>query len=404
MGTYGTLAVDHEIRCNFDKLRRDRLDKAKSQLRKDGLGALLSFEMDHIRYITGTKLGDWNFTLRQRYALLFVDHDPILFEMGSAIPTKRMLSPFMKDIRPVISDMKGIQSPEGGNVKRGVAQIVDILREYGLQDAPLGMDIPQVSWVLELQASGIKVVDGLQSILTAEATKTAEEIYLMEQSAAAVDAAYYRILEFAKPGVRENEIAALIHSTCIEMGAEMVHESQVISGNRANPHPHDFSDRVLRPGDMLFMDIVNDFMGYKTCYYRTMVCGKPTEAQKRIYKKCYDMLMAAISICKAGITTADIIAKWPTAKEMGFKNEDEAFLLQIAHGIGITHWGKPAIVLPYSVKHPEVIEENMVIAFETYYAEGDNAARIEDEVVITKDGHRIITKFPSDVLMSTWNW
>lgn len=402
MSTYGLMAVDHEIRCDFDKLRKDRLSKTNNQLKKEGLGAILVFEQDNIRYITGTKLGEGFYSLRSRYALLCVDKDPILFEMGSAIPYKRILSPFMKDIRPLKNDMKGIIPPEGGFVVRGVAEIVDILKQYGLQDAPLGIDDTFMPWIKGLQNAGINVVDGQQCMLNAQEIKTDEEIYLIEMSAAAVDAAFYRVFEFVKPGVRENEIANVIRTTLIELGAEIVHNAQVTTGTRTHPHPHDVSDRIVRPGDMIFIDIVNDFMGYKTCYYRTFVCGKPTEDQKRIYNKAYQWLKKSIEIAKPGITTADIAAQWPTAKEMGFANEDEAFLLQLAHGIGISHWAKPAILLPYSKEHPQEIKEGMVIAFENYYGEGYNGARIEEEVVITKDGHRIITKFPCDELISCW--
>ena len=404
MATYGVMGVDSEIRCDFDKLRKDRLTKANNQLKKEGLGSVLVFEQDNIRYITGTKLGEGFFGLRSRYALLCADKDPILFEMGSAIPYKRMLSPFMKDIRPLKNDMKGIIPPESGFVARGVAEIVDILKEYGLKDAPLGIDDAFMPWVRGLEAAGINVVDGQQCMLNAQEIKTDEEVYLIEMAAAAVDAGFYRVLESAKPGVKENEVANVMRSTLIELGAEAVHNAQVTTGTRTHPHPHDVSDRVIRPGDMIFMDVVNDFMGYKTCYYRTFVCGRPTADQKRIYNKAYNWLDSSVKICRPGITTADIASQWPTAKEMGFEKEEDAFLLQLAHGIGISHWAKPAILLPYSIEHPELIKENMVIAVENYYGEGENGARIEQEIVITKDGNRILTKFPCEELMSTWNW
>lgn len=298
--------------------------------------------------------------------------------------------------------MKGIMDPGAGNIQRGVDEIYDIIKGFGLQDAPLGIDCSFLPWIRGLEAHGLEVIDGQQCMLNAQAVKTPEEIYLLEMSAAAVDAGYYRVMEFARPGVRENEIAAVMRSTLLELGAECVHNVNVITGNRAYPHPHDMSDRILRPGDMIFLDVVNDFMGYKTCYYRTMVCGEPTKDQIRIYNKAYDWIQKAMSVVKPGVSTAKVAEQFPTAKEFGYDNEEDAFLLQLAHGIGISHWAKPAIMRGYSFDYPETIQEGMVIAFETYYGEGQNAARIEEELVVTADGYDIITKFPCSELISCW--
>jgi Xaa-Pro aminopeptidase len=219
-----------------------------------------------------------------------------------------------------------------------------------------------------------------------------------------VDGAYYNVVEAIKPGIRENEICAIMRGRLIEMGAENVHNVNVISGDRAYPHPHDFSDRMIRPGDMVYLDVVNDFNGYKTCYYRTFCCGYPTEKQKRIYKKTYDWLYAAIDLIKPGASTSDIVKVWPTYIELGAKNEYETMALELGHGVGIAHWSKPVFGHQHSIEYPEIIEENMHIAVETYYGEDGDAARIEEQVVVTKDGCRIITKFPCKDIFVCWKY
>jgi len=181
-----------------------------------------------------------------------------------------------------------------------------------------------------------------------------------------------------------------------------VHNVNVITGNRSHPHPHDYSDRIIRPGDMIFIDVVNDFNGYKTCYYRTFVCGKPTEKQKQIYKVAYDWLYEAIKLVKPGVSTAEIARGWPDYKELGYESEHEALALELGHGVGITHWAKPVITRGHSLDNPELLKENMHLALETYYGEGSDGARIEEQIVVTKDGYRIITKFPCDELISCW--
>lgn len=390
--TYGIMAVDHEIRIDYNKLRKERLEKTREQMKKDNVGALLAFDCDHIRYITSTKIGEWNVEIRPRYCLLPVNGDPILFEVGSAIPRKKMLCPWLKDIRPSKTDFQGIEPAGFNSWDKCADEITLILKDYGLENEPLGVDIPTVNLIRSFEKRGINIIDGRITLLDAQTIKTKEEIQLLEISASMVDAAFWDVVNFVHPGVKENEIAALIRDRLLKLGAENVLNAQVTTGNRTNPHPHDVSDRIVGVGDMIFIDVVNNFNGYKTCYYRTFVCGEPTEKQKRIYKQAYDYVYSAIEKIKPGVSTAEIAKCWP----------DDADLLQLAHGVGITHWAKPLITKLHSFEKPEVIKENMHIAVENYYAEGIDGARIEEQVVVTKDGCRTITKFPCDKLISCW--
>ena len=89
---------------------------------------------------------------------------------------------------------------------------------------------------------------------------------------------------------------------------------------------------------------------------------------------------------------------FPTAQELGFKNEEEAFMLQFAHGIGLGLWEKPVISRLFSIEHPFELKEGMTFAIETWCPseDGSGSARIEEEIVVRKDGPEIITKFPVD--------
>ena len=403
--TLGTMAVDREIRIDYAKLRKDRLNKAKEKLCEYNLGALLCFDPDHVRYITSTALGQWTNNKLARYCLLPRDEEPILFEIGSAIGTKKVLSPWIKErIRPSTNSMRGTIPSSMNAPQKCAREIASLLKEYNVDKEPLGIDMIDIPLLRALENMGIKVVDGQQAMLEAEMIKTKEEIELLELATAMVDAAYWEVANFAHPGVRENEIAALMRGVLFDLGAEEVQNINVITGERTHPHPHDFSDRIIRPGDLIFMDVVNVFNGYKTCYYRTFVCGKPTRKQKDIYQKCLDWLYASIEKVKPGASTKDIASCWPDYRDIGpsYQSEYEALALEFGHGIGITHWGKPIISRGFSLEHPEVIQENMVIALETYAGDGTDGARIEEEVVVTRDGSRIITKFPSEELISCW--
>lgn len=401
--TLGTMAVDCEIRIDYDKLRKDRLRKMKEQMKKDGLAVLLCFDPDAIRYITSTKLNDWTNNKQVRSCLLAADQEPILFEVGSAIETKKRLCPWISErIYPFVGGMRGSFPKQVvyDNAKKFAGIIADWMKEFGVAGEPLGMDICEIPFVQALQEQGIQVVDAQQTILEAEAIKTPEEVELIETSIAIVEAAFWDVVSTARPGVRENEINGMMRNTMYRLGAEEIQNINVITGNRSYPHPHDASDRFLRMGDMIFIDVVSHFNGYKTCYYQTFVTGKPTQKQLDVYKKTYDWLFAAVELIKPGVSTADVAQAWPTAQELGLASEGEAFALELGHGIGITHWAKPVISRLFSLDHPEEIKEGMVFALETYAGEGNDGARIEEMLVVTEDGYRMLSKFPSAQLIS----
>ena len=187
-----------------------------------------------------------------------------------------------------------------------IGEIYEILKAWNLDKAPIGVDMLTVPMMDAFMKFGMDVRDGQATMQEAQKIKTHEEIQLLEISAAMVDGAYYDVVEAIKPGIRENEVAAVMYKRLFELGAENVHNVNCISGDRAFPHPHDFSDRIIRPGDLVFLDIVNDYNGYKTCYYRTFCCGYPTQKQRDIYKKTYDWMYAAIEKIKPGVTTDEI--------------------------------------------------------------------------------------------------
>jgi Xaa-Pro aminopeptidase len=237
--------------------------------------------------------------------------------------------------------------------------------------------------------------------MEARRIKTADEITLLTTAASMVDAAFDELYEFLRPGVRENECVGLVAKSLYDQGSEYVEGVNAISGERCAPHPHVYSDRAVRPGDPAFFDILHSYNGYRTCYYRTFAVGSASPAQRDAYKRCREYMDRAIAAVRPGATTADIVELWPKAEEFGFPDEEAAFALQYGHGVGLSIWEKPIFSRLTSLDHPEVLEEGMVFALETYWpaADGWGAARIEEEVVVTADGCEVITKFPAEDLL-----
>ncbi len=237
--------------------------------------------------------------------------------------------------------------------------------------------------------------------MSAREIKSPDEIVLLTQASAMVDGVYQDIFEALKPGVRESDIVALAHARLFEMGSEFVEAVNSIAGERCSPHPHVFSDRLIRPGDQAYFDIIHAYNGYRTCYYRTFVVGRATQAQRDAFKQSREWMDAAIELVRPGNTT-DMIAKvWPRAEDFGFVDEMDAFGLQFGHGVGVGLHERPIISRLNSLDDPIEIQEGMYFALETYAPakDGRSAARIEEMMVVTADGPQITTLFPCEELM-----
>src|SRR6476660_3466438 len=400
--TYGTMAVDWESRVDYDRLRRERLARVKEGLAKSEMGALLCFDMNNVRYITSTNIGTWAQDKISRFTLLPQKDEPILWDFGSAARHHQLYCPWLGErSRPGIPSMRGAMTPEMGRAEDVAKKIRIELEKRGLHKEPLGVDIVEPDVMVALQREGITIVNGHALLCEAREIKTEDEITLLNMAAAMVDAAYYDLYKAMKPGMRENDAVALVADRLYELGSEYVEAVNAISGERCNPHPHVFSDRVLRPGDPVYYDILHSYMGYRTCYYRCFTVGYASHAMVDAYKRCRDYLDAAIELVRPGRTTAEIAAVWPKAQDFGFPDEEAAFALQYGHGIGLAIWEKPVISRLVSFDHPCEIVPGMVFALETFWpsTDGWSAARIEEEIVVTPTGHEVITRFPADQLL-----
>src|SRR5229473_684898 len=338
--TYGPMAVDWENRIDFDRLRRERLARAKALLAKSEMGALLCFDMNNVRYLTATHIGTWAQDKISRFSLLPQNDEPILWDFGSAARHHQQNCPWLGErSRPGIPLLRGAMWPEMGRAENVARKIKVELEKRGLHKEPLGIDVVEPPILFALQKEGIKIVDGQQLMSDARVIKTQDEISLLNHSAMMVDAAYD--------------------------------------------------------------DILHSYMGYRTCYYRCFTIGYASHAMIDAYKRCREYLDAAISLVQPGRTTAEIASVWPKAEEFGFPDEEAAFALQFGHGIGLAIWEKPVISRMVSLEHSHEIKPGMVFALETFWpsTDGWSAARIEEEIVVTETGHEVITRFPAEKLM-----
>ena len=394
--------VDFEERIDFRRLHDYRLARTRAALANSGLGALLCFDQNNIRYTTSTVIGEWARDKLTRYSLLTGNGDPYIWDFGSAAKHHRLHAPWLHHdhCRAGLLGLRGAVGGDGKLFRAAAREIKALLDAEGVGDMPLGVDVVEVPMMLELQKLGIDVRDAQQTMLQAREIKSIDELMLLNMAAAMVDGVYQEIAEALKPGVKESEIVAMATMRLYLMGSDCVEAITAISGERCNPHPHNFTDRLIRPGDQAFFDIIHSYMGYKTCYYRTFSVGMATQPQRDAYRHAREWMDRAIDLLKPGVSSDVVAASFPTAPEIGFATEMDAFGLNFCHGLGLGLHERPLISRLSSLEEPIELKAGMVFAVETYCpaSDGVSAARIEEEVILTPTGPKVISLYPAQEL------
>jgi Xaa-Pro aminopeptidase len=398
----GPMQVDFEERVDFRRLHTYRLARVRQALSHSGLGALLCFDQHNIRYTTSTVIGDWARDKLTRYSLLTGNGEPYVWDFGSAARHHRLHASWLRQdhCKAGLLGLRGAVHSDAGLFRSAALEIKSLLEEEGVAGMPVGVDVIEPPMLFELQKAGIEVRDGQQVMLEARQVKSADELTLLNIAAAMVDGVYQDIYEALKPGIRENQVVALANKRLYEMGSDCVEAINAISGERCCPHPHNFTDRLIRPGDQAFFDIIQSFMGYRTCYYRTFSVGRATEPQRTAYKRAREWMDRAIDLIRPGVATDKIALAFPTAQDIGFDSEMAAFGLNFCHGLGLGLHERPIISRLTSLNDPMELVAGMAFAVETYCpaTDGISAARIEEEIIVTPRGAQVISLFPADDL------
>ena len=411
---FGTQSVDWEERINMDRMRRYRMRRVKQQMERMKLGAILSINEWNMRYMTSTWNAYWTTPASGlRYALFPATKDsPILYEQGEIGYHARQMAPWLDKVKVAITGagwIGRVMGPAGHEqqLKKFCQQIADDLKEAGVEKETLAMDTWDPGLVAEFQRLGIKVSpDGAAAMLEARRIKNRDEIECLRTAATISDAMFGAVARAIRPGVKESELCGIAHKTAYDLGARIYSGVFVTSGPFAWPNPRDESDRIIRAGDVLYMDTYNtSYMGYKTCVYRTYSCGKASQEAKDDYRLALDWLYDAINIIRAGVTTREIAEKWPSGpevwKDIHVISEDQTAGSNWAHGIGLTLYEPPIIWREVSLNPPDIaLEENMTFAIETQHGRpGKHGVRIEEMVRVTKSGVEVMTKFPVDEIL-----
>jgi len=320
---FGVLATDWREGINWGEVRDWRLQRAREAMKRHGLGAMLLMYDENIRYVTSTMTPGWN-QLKPglRYAVLTEGKEPILYEQGDIGQHILAHSPWIpkENVRYSYAWIKGAAGPAStAQVEKFTNSLMNDLEDAGVSDQPVGVDFMDINMIRAFEERGISWVDGMTPMMEARSIKSPNEQKAQRMVGSIADVTHYELSQWLKPGVTENEVTAFTMEYLYNFpGMENVEDVIVSSGPNAWPNWRNHGDRIIRPGDIVIIDLAAlTWNGFKSCVYRTYcVGGTPTAEQQQYYDLAHKWLWDSIELVKPGVTTADIAGVWPSAKEI----------------------------------------------------------------------------------------
>ena len=389
MSEFGQMGVDWEERIDFGRLRRDRLRKAQEALQKSDLNALFIFRIEDVRYVTG-----------------FRSHSgptPILGMAAAVLPRSGEPILCSHDMRHVAARMPWIKKEnilprpfirtEGGTQKWAE----EIKAKLGnLAEGKIGVDMwsGALSEWLPKCFPKAKFTDGKKVLAQAQVIKTRDEIECQKTANMITEAGFHALLDRLKPGVKECELLAAAWNKFTELGSEWSQCSNIVcSGPYTAPYRRFTSDRIVREGDLVIVDIGAGFNGYWGDFTRTYVCGniRPTKEQIELHQEDYNTLFSVCNEARVGKTNGDMARH--LNDPVGNPHSDE---LSGGHGAGVGPWEAPWLsdITPDAVVP---LQPGMLFSIEPYAGiPGIGGIRLENQLFVTEKDPDIFTTLPFD--------
>ena len=390
--------TDTAASLDMSRLRCYRLGRVRAQLKANDFAGCLLIDPVNIRYATGSR----NYTMFQshtpgRYLFVATEGPVVLFDAVACHEVARGLET-ITELRPAAPFSYFFSGPRlAESVDAWAAELAPLFHASAGGNKRLAVDRCDVMCAAALARCGIELHDAQGPLEHARSIKSAEELLCMNYSLAVADIAMARMREALKPGITENELFAVLYHTNIAMGGEWIDARMLTSGDRTNPWLQEASERRIRPGELVAFDadMVGPF-GYCADVSRTFFCGpgRPSEAQRHLYKLAYEEIQHNTSLVKAGVSFRELAEKAYRQAEEFIPNR----YMLLAHGIGLCD-EFPSIYYRQDFDKygfDGVLEENMTICVESYVGAvgGKEGVKLEHQVLVTAKGCEILSKFP----------
>jgi len=403
---YSNTGADWQMRIDFDRMRKERLQRALDKMEEFDIDALVVFAGENIRYLTAVYQGNWKYNIAIRYAVLPRGGKPVLFETaGSDLQCAKIDAPWLEGrIRPAFT-WRWSEGAEEMMADKMAQSVFDVLKENGVEKGKIGCDLFDYRTMQSFAKLKLNMVSAWPVMSGARVVKTADEIECIKMSTAFGDAAMWKIKhEWLKPGVTEAYINAKVAEYLYENGGfEHVYDIIVASGGNTSPYRRWHTDKLIRAGDLVIVDMnATGPSGYFVDFVRCLKVtgGKVTQQEKDLYKEVYDSTNAGIEMMKPGNTTKDVAEKFPVYDDDKYGT---VTLQQFAHSIGLSLYEGMWISRAYSMDYPAEIKTNMTFAVETFAGHPalPQTCRMENDIVVTPDGPVRLTQMEyEDELLS----
>jgi len=376
------MMVDWEERINFDRMRRERLEKTKKAMEKADTDVLILLRWENARYTASVRGHNWpNMFFGHVVAIVPRDDYPYIFYGDPDFP--RQHAPWI----PEGHILKGRWLEYYGGAGSFAKECAKILPPNF--KGKIGVDVwnGPLREALPKEFPGVEWVDGQEIMLDARFTKTKDEQNCMKIAVAIAEAGMQDVIDFVRPGVRECEIIGTAFKRFWDFGNEWTQCGTVVnSGPYGAPYRRFSGDRILQDGDIYVVDIGACWNGYYSDLTRCYICGssKPTEEQKKLARDAYMDMIRAEKVIKAGVTTEQVMAQ--TEGHFG------------GHGLGISCFEKPYVMgsRPDNVlddTRPFEVGTCIILGAHTE-KEGVGGVKMEDHVFVTETGVEVYSTFP----------
>ncbi len=274
--------------------------------------------------------------------------------------------------------------------------INEILKDDGVKK--LGFEAKSVNYYhyneYQNKFNDIELISTEDLIKNIRMYKEENEIKLIKKAIEISDKGFKHILEFIKPGLTEKEVALELEYYQKKLGGDKIAFDFIVASGERSSMPHGVaSDKTIKENDLVTIDFGTYYKGYCSDMTRTFVVGKASSKQREIYNIVLKAQLAVIDQIKAGMSGVEVdkIAR-DIIKEAGYGDN---FGHGLGHGIGIeVHEGPTA-----SYKSEDIIKEDCVVTDEPgIYIEGWGGVRIEDDLLINKDGCEVLNSSPKDLI------
>lgn len=380
---------------DFGRLRQDRLTKIQREMAARDIGALLLTDIINIRYATGVSIMPlWTAVNLAHYVLVPVEGSPVIFEYGQA---QFRVKQYWSEVRPAHYWQSRFADQFADKLSdTWAAEIKDVLQDWGVADAKIGIDTLDYNGYSALMKHGIQLTDADETMEAARIIKTMDEIELLRQSVTIAEAALYDLEKAVRPGITENELLAIFWHKMLALGGEWCFTRLLASGYKTNPWFHEAGSKMVRPGDLVGIDTdMIGIEGYACDISRTFLCGDVGSAvQKEAYKVAHDFVQETIELCVVGRSYEDFANSIPAVPEPYIAQRYPVIL----HGIGTDD--EPPFI-PYADRKEEVMpvgefQENMVVSVEFYAGKvgEQDGVKLEDMVWITAEGPVLLSLYP----------